>query len=269
MDGGSEGGADPAADGPVPRLGHRGRVRDPVPQHRATHQGMGAHVIGRKVGLTSKPMQQLLGVDEPDYGVLLDDMVVEDGDTDRAVIAGATARRGRDGVPDGTGSRRAGRHHREGAGRHRRGVALHRSGGQPCRGLEDQAGGHRRRQRLLRAVRHGRKLAQGHRIGPAADRCRRSAATERSSTPAPERRRWAIPRAASPGWPTNWQRSAPACAPATSCCRVRCTRWSTCARRLLSRRLRRNRIGHRTILGGLAHFIERKAWATAFVAGAR
>src|SRR6478609_1491508 len=40
----------------------------------------GAHVIGRKVGLTSKPMQQLLGVDEPDYGVLLDDMVVEDGD---------------------------------------------------------------------------------------------------------------------------------------------------------------------------------------------
>jgi 2-keto-4-pentenoate hydratase len=42
--------------------------------------GMGAHVIGRKVGLTSKPMQQLLGVDEPDYGVLLDDMVVEDGD---------------------------------------------------------------------------------------------------------------------------------------------------------------------------------------------
>ena len=38
-------------------------------------------MIGRKVGLTSKPMQQLLGVDEPDYGVLLDDMVVEDGDT--------------------------------------------------------------------------------------------------------------------------------------------------------------------------------------------
>jgi 2-keto-4-pentenoate hydratase len=40
----------------------------------------GARVIGRKVGLTSLPMQRLLGVDEPDYGVLLDDMVVEDGD---------------------------------------------------------------------------------------------------------------------------------------------------------------------------------------------
>ena len=40
----------------------------------------GARVRGRKVGLTSLPMQRLLGVDEPDYGVLLDDMFVEDGD---------------------------------------------------------------------------------------------------------------------------------------------------------------------------------------------
>jgi 2-keto-4-pentenoate hydratase len=40
----------------------------------------GARVIGRKVGLTSKPMQQVLGVNEPDYGVLLDNMYVEEGD---------------------------------------------------------------------------------------------------------------------------------------------------------------------------------------------
>jgi 2-oxopent-4-enoate hydratase len=40
----------------------------------------GARPVGRKIGLTSLPMQQLLGVSEPDYGVLLDDMVVEDGD---------------------------------------------------------------------------------------------------------------------------------------------------------------------------------------------
>jgi 2-keto-4-pentenoate hydratase len=40
----------------------------------------GARIVGRKIGLTSRPMQQMLGVDEPDYGVLLDDMMVEDGD---------------------------------------------------------------------------------------------------------------------------------------------------------------------------------------------
>ncbi|WP_336213167.1 2-keto-4-pentenoate hydratase [Nonomuraea sp. LPB2021202275-12-8] len=38
----------------------------------------GAHVTGYKVGLTSRAMQQMLGVDQPDFGHLLDIMRVED-----------------------------------------------------------------------------------------------------------------------------------------------------------------------------------------------
>jgi 2-oxopent-4-enoate hydratase len=45
----------------------------------------GRRIRGRKVGLTSLAMQRQLGVDEPDFGVLLDDMLVEEGD---AIAAG-------------------------------------------------------------------------------------------------------------------------------------------------------------------------------------
>lgn len=41
----------------------------------------GAHRVGHKIGLTSAAMQQQLGVDQPDYGVLLDTMVVPSGAT--------------------------------------------------------------------------------------------------------------------------------------------------------------------------------------------
>jgi len=39
----------------------------------------GAKVIGHKVGLTSKAMQRSSQIDEPDYGHLLDDMMIADG----------------------------------------------------------------------------------------------------------------------------------------------------------------------------------------------
>ena len=38
----------------------------------------GATLVGRKIGLTSAPMQTLLRVDEPDFGFIVDDMVVND-----------------------------------------------------------------------------------------------------------------------------------------------------------------------------------------------
>jgi len=41
--------------------------------------GAGRHVIGWKIGLTSKAMQSALNIDTPDSGVLLDDMRFEDG----------------------------------------------------------------------------------------------------------------------------------------------------------------------------------------------
>ena len=50
----------------------------------------GRRVHGHKVGLSSKAMQEMMGVDEPDYGHLLSDMEVSDGRAGRRRRATAT-----------------------------------------------------------------------------------------------------------------------------------------------------------------------------------
>ncbi len=40
----------------------------------------GRKLVGHKIGLTSEPMQTLLGVDEPDFGYILDEMVLDGGE---------------------------------------------------------------------------------------------------------------------------------------------------------------------------------------------
>lgn len=39
----------------------------------------GKKIVGKKIGLTSKAMQKMLNVDQPDYGHIFDNMVLQDG----------------------------------------------------------------------------------------------------------------------------------------------------------------------------------------------
>ena len=72
---------------PVPPLTDRFPDMTPVDAYEVQQEIIrmrleeGRRVVGKKVGLTSCAMQELLGVDQVDYGVLLDDMTIADGAT--------------------------------------------------------------------------------------------------------------------------------------------------------------------------------------------
>jgi 2-keto-4-pentenoate hydratase len=74
------------------------RTQRPIPPLTETYEGLsveeayriqmalidrkrreGAQVVGHKIGLTAVAMQQLLGVDQPDFGHILNTMIVQDG----------------------------------------------------------------------------------------------------------------------------------------------------------------------------------------------
>jgi 2-oxo-hept-3-ene-1,7-dioate hydratase len=80
------------------RLDQAEKSRQPIRQLSLEHPGMtvadayqvqrawvglklkaGCRVVGHKIGLTSRAMQQSSQIDEPDHGVLLDDMVAAEG----------------------------------------------------------------------------------------------------------------------------------------------------------------------------------------------
>jgi 2-oxo-hept-3-ene-1,7-dioate hydratase len=44
-------------------------------------EAAGRRLAGRKIGLTSKAMQYATGISEPDYGIIFEDMVLENGST--------------------------------------------------------------------------------------------------------------------------------------------------------------------------------------------
>ncbi|MBG6217780.1 2-oxo-hept-3-ene-1,7-dioate hydratase [Arthrobacter sp. CAN_A6] len=70
---------------PIPRLTARYpdmSVEDSYAvQRRWRHRNedAGRKLVGRKIGLTSRAMQQATGITEPDYGMIFDDMVLETG----------------------------------------------------------------------------------------------------------------------------------------------------------------------------------------------
>ncbi len=109
----------------------------------ARRRESGLKVVGKKIGLTSKVVQNMLGVDQPDFGYLLSDMLCSDGDAIEAAALIAPKIEGEiafvlKGTLAGPGITSA-----DGPAGHRVRGALLRGGGLAHPGLEDPHPGHR------------------------------------------------------------------------------------------------------------------------------
>ena len=74
-------------DSPVRKFRPSRRLRDPGAVRPPALQGR-RDMVGRKIGCTSRALQQLFGIDTPDFGHLFADMLVSDGamvDTKRLI----------------------------------------------------------------------------------------------------------------------------------------------------------------------------------------
>src|SRR5260221_3663534 len=72
---------------PIPPLGEQYPELTPAQSYAIQRAWLdlkrqaGAQVVGQKIGVTNKAMQEQVGVNEPDYGFILDNMVVSSGST--------------------------------------------------------------------------------------------------------------------------------------------------------------------------------------------
>jgi 2-oxopent-4-enoate/cis-2-oxohex-4-enoate hydratase len=68
---------------PLTARGHDLTIADAyqIQQHMLSPRlAAGANIVGKKVGATSRAVQSLLGVNQPDFGLLLSDMIYNEGD---------------------------------------------------------------------------------------------------------------------------------------------------------------------------------------------
>lgn len=76
-----------AATTPIDRISETFGVAGIIDAYRVQktntdrYLGEGRRIVGRKIGLTSKAVQAQIGVDQPDFGMLWDDLAFAEGDT--------------------------------------------------------------------------------------------------------------------------------------------------------------------------------------------